>query len=81
MPTISKIKAAILILKEKKKPMKVEDIIKISLDKKIIATRGKTPATTLNADIINENHRRKKKGLKPRFKKMGPKIWKFDYDS
>lgn len=81
MPTISKIKAAVLILKAKKRPMRVEDIIKISLDKKMITTKGKTPDTTLNADIINENRRKKKKGLKPRFKKMGPKLWKFDYDN
>lgn len=81
MPKISKIKAAILILKEKKRPMRVEDIIKISLDRKIITTKGKTPAATLNADIINENRRKKKLGLKPRFKKVGPKIWKFEYDS
>lgn len=71
----SKTEAAYKILKESKKPLHVEDIIKIALDKKLIKTQGKTPESTLAADLLFENRRKTKKGSKLRFIKVGSGTW------
>lgn len=71
----SKTEAAYLILKSSKKSLHVGEIVKIALDKKMIRTKGKTPASTLAVDLLLENRRKKNKGIKPRFKKVGPGIW------
>lgn len=80
MEIISKIKAAILLLKIKKRPLHTNEIINLAIKKNLIRTKGKTPAATLNADILNENKRRKLKNLKPRFVKTAPKTWKYNYE-
>lgn len=71
----SKTEAAYMILKEKRRPLHIQEIIKIALDRKLINTEGKTPASTLGADLYLENKRKKKLGLKPRFVKVAPGTW------
>lgn len=73
--THSKTEAAYLILKSSRKPLHVSGIVKIALDKEMIKTKGKTPESTLAVDLLLENRRREKQGIKPRFKKVGPGIW------
>jgi len=71
----SKTQAAYLILKSRKKPLHVSDIIKVAREKKMIKTKGKTPQATLAADLLFENRRKEKQGVKPRFVKVGPATW------
>lgn len=71
----SKTQAAYLILKSRKKPLHVSAIIKIAREKKMIKTKGKTPQSTLAADLFLENKRKEKQGVKPRFVKFGPATW------
>lgn len=73
--TYSKTEAAHLILKSRKKPLHVSEIVKVALDKKMIKTRGKTPESTLAVDLLLENRRKERQGAKPRFEKVGPGIW------
>lgn len=73
--TYSKTKAAYLILKSHGKPLHIREIIKIALNKKMIKTHGKTPESTLAVDLLLENRRRKERGTKLRFKKVGPGVW------
>ncbi|MDP3764849.1 MAG: winged helix-turn-helix domain-containing protein [bacterium] len=72
---LSKTEAAYKILKEAKKPLYVGDIIKTALAKKLIKTKGKTPDSTLAVDMLLENRRRAKQGVKPRFVKVAPATW------
>lgn len=72
---MSKTEAAYLILTEEKHPLHVKEIISIALSRNLIQTKGKTPATTLNADLTNENKRRTKKGKSLRFVRIGNGIW------
>ena len=72
---MSKIKAAVKIFKEKKRAMSPQELIDIALDKRLIKVNGITPRATMNADIINENKRRSKRGLKPRFKRNSNSRW------
>ncbi|MFH1968276.1 MAG: winged helix-turn-helix domain-containing protein [bacterium] len=71
----SKTEAAYKILKNAKKPLHVEEIIKIAISKKMIETKGKTPESTLAVDLLLENRRKDKQGVKPRFIKVGPGTW------
>lgn len=64
---ISKVEAAFIILKEYKKPLSYDEIIKLSIEKGLISTKGKTPAATLRVDVYNENKRRKSRGKEIRF--------------
>ena len=73
--TYSKTEAAYLVLRSNKKPLHVNEIIKIALDKKMIKTKGKTPESTLAVDLLLENRRKAKQGVKPRFVKVGPGVW------
>lgn len=69
---ISKTEAAYKILKERKKPLHVSEIIEIALEKNLISTEGKTPHSTLSVDIYLENKRRENRNIPLRFKKVGP---------
>lgn len=71
----SKTEAAYKILKNAKKPLHVEEIIKIAISKKMIETKGKTPESTLAVDLLLENRRKDKQGVKPRFIKVEPGTW------
>lgn len=72
---LSKTEAAYKILKEAKKPLHVQDIIDLALAKKLIKTKGKTPNSTLAVDMLLENRRRTKQGVKSRFRKVAPATW------
>lgn len=72
---MSKTEAAYTILQESKRPMKLAEIVSAALERKMIITNGKTPNSTLGADLLLENRRREKRGAKPRFKKVGPGTW------
>jgi len=41
----------------------------------MIETKGKTPESTLAVDLLLENRRKAKQGIKPRFIKVGPGTW------
>ncbi len=71
----SKAEAAYLILKDYGKPLHVKEIIRIALSKSMIETKGKTPESTLGADLYLENKRRTKRGKDLRFAHVGPGIW------
>ena len=71
----SKTEATYKILKAAKKPLHVEKIIEIAILKKMIATKGKTPESTLAVDLLLENRRKAKQGIRPRFIKVGPGTW------
>ena len=72
---MSKTEAAYKILKDFGKPMHVKEITKIALEKGMIQTTGKTPATTMNADIYLENKRKEKLGREKRFVKVSSGVW------
>ncbi|MHB8192942.1 MAG: winged helix-turn-helix domain-containing protein [Bellilinea sp.] len=72
---MSKTSAAYLILKEAGKPLTVREILLIALSRNLFNVNGKTPETTLNADLHNENMRRKGRGERTRFTKVAPKTW------
>ncbi len=71
----SKTEAAYRILKKYKKPLHVMEIIRIALEKNMISTKGKTPESTLAADLLLENRRKEKQKKKPRFYKARPATW------
>jgi DNA-directed RNA polymerase delta subunit len=71
----SKTEAAYKILKEAKKPLHVAEIVKIAIAKKMIRTKGKTPESTLAVDLLLENRRKDKQGIKTRFVKIGSGTW------
>jgi hypothetical protein len=73
--TLSKTAAAYVILKAAKKPMHVDKIIQLALEKKLISTKGKTPESTMSVDMLLENRRRKERGAPLRFVKVGPATW------
>ncbi|MBU3918838.1 winged helix-turn-helix domain-containing protein [Patescibacteria group bacterium] len=72
---LSKTEAAYKILKEKKSPLDVKEIIKIALERNLITTKGKTPHSTLRVDIYLENKRRKKQKKGLRFCQERSAIW------
>ena len=72
---LSKTEAAYLILLKAGKPMHLKAITDAALSKGLIITSGKTPASTLATDLLLENRRRSERGIKKRFKKVGPAIW------
>lgn len=74
--TISKIKAAVLIFKKYKKPFSSRELVEIALKQKLIKVNGLTPHATMNADILNENKRRKNSRRKPRFLRVDRK-WQY----
>ena len=71
----SKTEATYKILKAVKKPLHVKKIIEIAILKKMITTKGKTPESTLAVDLLLENRRKAKQGIKPRFIKVGSGTW------
>ena len=56
------------MLAEAGKPMRCADLTKLILERKLWATKGKTPAATLHAAIYREI---KAKGRQARFRKAG----------
>lgn len=72
---LSKTEATYKILKRYRKPLHVKEIINIALSQKMIFTKGKTPESTLGADLYSENKRRKEQGRRTRFCRVGPGIW------
>ncbi len=72
---LSKIQAAIKIFKERKIPLTADEIVQIAMARNLIKVNGKTPRATMNADFINENRRRSKSNLKPRFKRSSNSKW------
>ena len=74
---LSKIEAAVKIFKEKKIPLTAKEIVEIAIRRDLIKVNGMTPHATMNADFINEGHRRKRKNLKPRFKRIPNSKWKY----
>tara|TARA_B100000029_G_scaffold485794_1_gene539476 strand:- start:2153 stop:2395 length:243 start_codon:yes stop_codon:yes gene_type:complete len=77
MKYISKIKAAIKILKEKKIALSAKEIVDIAIKRNLIKVNGKTPHATMNADFINENHRKTSSNLKPRFRRDTNSKWRY----
>ncbi len=57
------------ILKEVDKPLHSKEITKIAIDRGLLKTTGKTPALTMNAQLIVDIN---SKGELSRFKKAGP---------
>lgn len=60
------------ILKEAGKPLHSKEITKIALKRGWLKTAGKTPASTMNVQLINDT---KSKGELSQFKKVGPSIF------
>ena len=77
MKHLSKIKAAVKIFKEKKIPLSSQELIDIAMKRKMIKVKGITPAQTMNADILNENKRKKKNKLRVRFIKTKNRKWQY----
>jgi len=71
----SKTAAAYLILKAARRPMHVDKIIEVALNKKMIKTKGKTPESTLSVDLLLENRRRENRGVPVRFVRVGAGVW------
>ncbi len=71
--TLSFTEAALEVLQEAtpQGPMHYRDITRIALEKGKLATQGKTPEATMYAQILSEIARYKKRGLDPRFLKLG----------
>lgn len=64
---MSKVEAALLILKRTGKKMTYNEIVNIALEENLFTTIGKTPEATLRVDIYKENQRRTKSGRELRF--------------
>lgn len=81
--SLSFTEAAIEILQELAPPraMHYRDLTRVALDRKLIATRGKTPEATMYAQILTEIDRYNRRGLRPRFKKLGQGIVSLTEDS
>ncbi len=77
MKHLSKIKAAVKIFKEKKIPLSSQELIDIAMKRKMIKVKGITPAQTMNADILNENKRKRKNKLRVRFIKTKNRKWEY----
>jgi|TARA_Y100000389_G_scaffold44553_1_gene39255 hypothetical protein len=77
MKFISKIRAATKIFNERKTALSAKEIIDIALKRKLIKVNGKTPHATMNADFINENHRREKRNRKTRFRRTSEGKWRY----
>ena len=71
----SKVEAAYIILEEYKRPLHLKEIIRISLEREMIQTDGKTPHSTLGADMLKENSRRESQNREKRFKRTAPATW------
>lgn len=71
--TLSFTDAAEQVLQEQVPPgsLHYRDITKIALEKGLLATQGKTPEATMYAQILTEIDRYTKRGLPPRFVKLG----------
>lgn len=75
MKTLSKTEAAYAILKRSRKPLHTKDIVEKAISEGMIKTKGKTPNSTMNVDLLLENRRRTARNIKTRFVKVGPAIW------
>lgn len=71
----SKVEAANIILREYNRAMHVSEILSIAIERGLITTNGKTPVSTLAADLLKENMRRSSRGEKIRFEKVAPGTW------
>jgi hypothetical protein len=60
------------VLSEAGKPLHSKEITKIALKRGLLKTSGKTPETTMNAQLIVDTNR---KGELSRFKKVGPSVF------
>ncbi len=71
--TLSFTEAAIEVLQEldPPRPLHYREITRLAIDKKLLNTRGKTPEATMYAQIHTEIERYTKRGLQPRFQKLG----------
>ncbi len=67
MPTF--LDAAYQVLKDADRPMSYEEITRHALDRSILTTRGKTPASTMSARLYMDI---KEKGTESRFVQTGP---------
>lgn len=67
--------AAEVILRKKGIPMHVKDIVNEFLKGKLIQTNRKTPDSTLNSALYQENKRNREKRDKLRFKRIGARTW------
>jgi len=71
--SLSFTEAAIQVLQEQvlPGPLHYRDITQLALEKGLLATQGKTPEATMYAQILTEIDRYTKRGLQPRFVKLG----------
>ena len=71
--TLSFTDAAEQVLQEQvpPEPLHYREITKIALAKSLLATQGKTPEATMYAQILTEIDRYTKRGIAPRFTKLG----------
>lgn len=71
--SLSFTEAAIEVLQEldPPRPLHYRDITRIALERKLLSTTGKTPEATMYAQILTEIDRYKRRGLLPRFQKLG----------
>ena len=72
--------AAEAILRKKRTPMHVRDIVDEGLKRGLIQTSGKTPHITMNTSLYQENKKKMKKGEKPRFKRCDSNRWTINRD-
>jgi len=72
---MSKTAAAYLILSENRKPMMIRDVCELAISRGLIKTKGKTPASTMAADLYLENIRYEQRNEKPRFVRVGHGEW------
>ena len=71
--TLSFTEAAIEVLQEfdPPRPLHYREITRLAIEKNLLSTRGKTPEATMYAQIHSEIERYAKRGLQPRFQKLG----------
>lgn len=55
----------------RKRPMHYKAITQEALSRGLIKTSGKTPASSMYAQILTETHKRQERGVRPRFVKHG----------
>jgi hypothetical protein len=68
----------VYVLERSKEPMRVAEIAKEIIKRKLVVPKGKTPENTVYSIIHQENLSRKKKGLKLLFKRVAPGLYKLN---
>jgi restriction system protein len=61
----------VLQMQEPPRPLHYTEITRIALDKNLLTTKGRTPEATMYAQILTEIERYTKRGIPPRFRKLG----------